>query len=189
MYKIKSCIWPKPVTCRGADINSKIQILLYLKNITLYPCWCFGMLKEELLVIFWHSPECGVTVFTSRRPKLWRDCVNASLCTNSQTWVITSCKVSLCAINFWRTPDWNGEEHKGLAPTCYTTTLTTLLVPTLKQNLNSLHSNLSSDAAMTSSSRNRNIGNSSIICSRFLATDLTFCGGDISLKLSLQTIV
>ena len=65
--------------------------------------------------------------------------------------------------------------------------LTTLLVPTLKQNLNSLHSSFSSKAVVTSSKRKRNIGSSSMSCSRFLAIERTFCAEDISLKFSLKT--
>jgi hypothetical protein len=64
--------------------------------------------------------------------------------------------------------------------------LTTFEVPTLKQNLNSRHSNLSSRAAVTSSNRNRKIGNSSIRCSKFRATDRTLLALVMSLKLSLR---
>lgn len=64
--------------------------------------------------------------------------------------------------------------------------LTTFEVPTLKQNLNSRHSSLSSRAAVTSSNRNRKIGNSSIRCSKFRATDRTLLALVMSLKLSLR---
>lgn len=64
--------------------------------------------------------------------------------------------------------------------------LTTLDVPTLKQNCDSFHSNFSSKAPVTSSKRNKKIGSSSISCSKFLATERILLPLVMTLKFSLK---